>query len=558
MDDKGRIESVVVVGGGTAGWLSAAYLTRLFGPRTAERLKITLVESSDIGIIGVGEATIPTLRHTLRRIGIDERDFMVKGNATLKLAIKFVNWHRSPADDPNDIFWHPFGSLPVVNGVGVASYWLKNRHRGLPPFAKCFSAYPGLCENLKSPKSPKSKPFGSEVAYAYHIDAALFGQALRDVAKGRGVRHIVDNVVAVETDERGFIDRLKLEKHGELKADLYLDCSGFRSLLLQQTLKEPFVPYGDGLLCDSAIAIPVPWPEQPREINCYTTATGLDAGWSWDIPLSTRRGRGYVYSSRHATPEQAETEFRRFIGDEAGEHGARHLKMKVGRTRRLWVNNCIAVGLSGGFIEPLESTAIFMVELGLSQLALQFPDKSFDPHLQRRYNELMTDVYDHTRDFIVYHYCITEREDTAFWKDNKHNLKLSDELSFLMEMWTRKIPTQYDFTAKIPLFGYINYVFIMAGHGAWPKDDCANSEFLDDAAAVKVFQNMQKSVRRMTNSLPDHAAYVRWIQGNRDPAAAGEGNGRLAALDDVFDGGDGLDPALLNRDPGADIGSLLR
>ncbi len=208
--DSGRIEHVVVVGGGTAGWLAAAYLTRMFGKRTTEQLRITLVESKDIGTIGVGEATIPTLRNTLGRLGIDERDFMQKCNATLKLAIKFENWHDSPADNPNDVFWHPFGSVPLINNVGVADYWLKNRDQVPTRFADCFSVHPGLAQRLKSPKGPKADKFAGQAVYAYHIDATLFGHYLRDIAKERGVNHIVDTVVDVALDERGHIDHLSI------------------------------------------------------------------------------------------------------------------------------------------------------------------------------------------------------------------------------------------------------------------------------------------------------------------------------------------------------------
>ncbi len=511
--DNGPVKHVVIVGGGTSGWLAAGFLSRLFGPKTLERLRVTLVESQDIGIIGVGEATIPTLKRTLRRLDIDELHFMRNVNATCKLGIRFENWHEAPGDNPNEFFWHPFGRLPLVRNITAASHWLKQREKAKPlPFAECFSVYPGLSARKKSPRRRENKPYEGAAAYAYHIDATLFGHYLRQVVKERGVNHIVDKVTAVEQDERGYIDHLILENNEPLYGDLFIDCSGFRAMLAEGTMGIRHVSYADSLLCDRAIAIPVPWPEEgPSEINPYTTATALDAGWAWDIPLQSRRGRGYVYSARHATEEQAEAEFRRVIGDEDGALPARHLKMKVGRLERHWEKNCIALGLSGGFVEPLESTAIYMVEMGLQLLALNFPDKSFNADKQKNYNNAMGNLYDHILDFIVYHYCITDREDTGFWKDNKHGLKIPDTLAHLMALWQTKVPTLFDFTATVPLFSYISYTYIMAGHDAWPKGQLADFDHIDSDDGARGYLLVQNSLKRAARRLPDHARYINWL-----------------------------------------------
>lgn len=527
----GPIEHVVVVGGGSSGWLSAAYLTRMFGRETAQRMRISLVESQDIGIIGVGEATIPSLRGTLHKMEIPEREFMVKSNGTFKLGIKFQNWRVSKEEDPNDVFMNPFGSLPLAYDIEAASYWLKDHYvdsgGNFPdPFANSFTMQLALCDAFKAPKGRGTQDYQRIAGYAYHMDAILFGRYLREVATARGVHHCVDNVTEVVRDENGYIDHLKLEKHGSIKGDLYLDCTGFRSLLLQHALGESFISYGDSLLCDRAVAIPVPWPGEPTELTNYTMATALDAGWSWDIPLYSRQGRGYVYSSRHAAPDDAETEFRRFIGDEEGKHPARHLKMKVGRAQRFWVKNCIAVGLSGGFIEPLESTGIYMVEAGMRELSQYFPDRSFHPLLQRRYNEDMAETYDTTRDFIVFHYMNTQREDTPFWRDNKMALVIPDSLQELLDLWKHKVPSSYDFASKV--FSHNHYTYIMAGLQAWPKQACPNFPLLEDRYGKAAFEYVRRLERKALEELPDHYQFIKWLH---DSYAADQEEAKPATFD---------------------------
>ena len=537
MMEQNHIEHVVIVGGGTSGWMAAGFLTRLFGPDTMKNLKITLIESLEIGTIGVGEATVPTLKKTLRRIEIDELHFMRHVNATCKLGIKFAQWNKSPEQQPGEFFWHPFGRLPLVRNMAAANYWLKQKQQGSPPpFADCFSVYPGLSRQLKSPRNRKNPPYAGAAAYAYHIDATLFGHYLREVGKERGVNHIVDKVTGVRQDERGYITELELEENEPVRGDLFIDCSGFRSLLAEQTMGIKHKSYEDHLLCDRAIAIPMPWEEEvPSAINPYTTSTALKNGWSWDIPLHSRRGRGYVYSSRHASEDEAEAEFRQFIGDPDAKLTARHLRMKVGRLEKLWEKNCIALGLSGGFIEPLESTAIYLVEMGLQLLALNFPDKRFQPHLQKSYNSAMVDLYDHILDFIIYHYCISDRDDSQFWHDNRHELKIPDSLAYLMELWQHKVPTFFDFTATVPLFGYISYTFIMAGHNAWPKGTLPIFDHLDDETGGKAFQLVQQAGRKASNQVPGHADYVNWLHSDEESLPARFADNAINNADWMFD-----------------------
>lgn len=304
-------EKIVILGGGTSGWLAAAYLSNIFGPTSAERLQITLIESKDIGIIGVGEATIPTMRETLRSVGVGEREFLRRCDGSIKLGIKFQQWHAPPApeNDPasDDVFWNLFGTLPHAWDLPAANYWVRRfGDRPAAHFAETMTLHWALASVDKAPKSASGGEFEKLAAYAYHLDTRLFGAMLREVAMGRGVRRIEDKVVAAEQDERGFVTGVRLESGRKVTGELFIDCSGFRSLLLQQTLGEAFHGFDGALLCDSAIAISKPWPAQRRSLRPYTTATAHSAGWSWNIPLFGREACGYVYSAKHLAPDRAE------------------------------------------------------------------------------------------------------------------------------------------------------------------------------------------------------------------------------------------------------------
>ncbi len=520
--DKGdnRIESIVIVGGGTSGWTTAAYLNRVLNGGTEPKVRITLVESEDIGIIGVGEATIPTLRDTLRYIGIEERDFMLRCNASFKLGIKFANWMKPRSEDPEEAYWHPFETVPVANKIGFADLWRKRRLKGdNEPFAYAVSVMPRACDALISPKLTTSGSYQAPLNYAYQMDAILLAGYLKELMIERGVQHVVDNVVDVVVNKKGFIGKLKLEKSGDLTADLYIDCSGFRSILLGKALDEPFISYKDGLLCDRAVAIPAPHEDDMKVMKPFTTATGLNSGWTWDIPLFSRQGRGYVYSSDFISDDDAEQELRDFIGPMAEGVDARLIKMRVGRTRNFWVKNCLAIGLSGGFIEPLESTGIYFVEVGLSTLVQYFPDKSFNQRKIDMYNQLMAGVYDQTRDFIVLHYCLTPREDTPFWKANKHDLAQSDQLKDRLDLWQYKMPSHLEVVGGILLFGYTTYIYIMAGMDRLPAHGLGNLEYVDD----RVVDGALKTVRRRQEGIlrrhPDHLRYLRALRTSPMPAA---------------------------------------
>lgn len=516
---KERIEHVVIVGGGTAGWLSAVVLNRMLGREGG--CTVTLVESSDIGTIGVGEATLPTLRRTLALCGIDETEWMVRCNASFKLAIRFVNWTGLPR---RPVYWHPFGSLPAPGGLSLTQHWLARHLRGDPtPLDEACAPALAACHARRAARRGDEPAYSGPLTYAYHLDAGLFADYLKELGKARGVRHVVDEVTGVSLDGRGFVRALHTARQGDLTGDLFIDCSGFRGLLVNEALGEPFVSYGDALLCDRAVALPLPTDDAAQGIRPYTTATALGAGWVWNTPLFGRSGNGYVYSSAFLTPEEAEREFRAHLGPQSAGVQARHLKMRVGRTRNPWVKNCVAIGLAGGFIEPLESTGIWFIELGLYNLLLNFPDRRFAPGVTSEYNRLMARYYEHVRDFIVLHYCLTRRRDTPFWRANADHARLPDSLRARLDLWREMLPNGQKLDGW-GLFKDASHAYILAGLGHLPDHPLPLLTPADGRAAESTFEELRREAGRMCDVLPDHYQYLLGLRGG-EVVAGGAASG---------------------------------
>ena len=507
-----RIERIVVVGGGSSGWMSAAYLDKTLNRGADKAVRISLVESADIGVIGVGEATLPTLRRFLSSIDVDEQAFMRRTHASFKNAIKHVNWRLDPAVEPTH-YYHPFGSVHMAHGLPILYYWLARRRAGDPgAYSYACGAGAALSDQLRSPKRYDSKPYEGLIPYAYHLDAVLLGRYLREVCVERGVHHVIDNVVDVIRDDSGYISAVRTESHGDMHGDLFIDCTGFRGMLINQQLGVPFLSYSDVLLCDRAVALQVPFEEGHGEFNSFTTSTAMSAGWIWEIHLQSRRGTGYVYSSRHLDSDAAEAELRGFLGPSAKGRDARHLKMRVGRSARLWEKNCVAVGLAGGFIEPLESTGIFLVEAGLEELVRYFPRRDFAAPLSSRYNEIMGKLYDEVRDFIVLHYCLTRREDSSFWKDNKYNDAISDELKRNLELWKYRAPSDRDLSSPLKLYGAPAYLHIVAGMDWLPDTDklggSVDIDSVSPARIEEVINTMHERTHAALASSISHREYL--------------------------------------------------
>lgn len=423
-------EHIVVVGGGTAGWMAACLLNHVWGE--GERpTKVTLIESADIDTIGVGEGSTPYMREFFKRLGLEEKDWMPACNATYKCGISFPEWSAKPGFES---YFHPFFSRMDLEPAADFFRNCNLRRRG-----QRVSAHPDdyfvAAELARQKKSPiPRQAFDFEHDYAYHFDAGRLATFLKNYARERNVHHVIDNVTEVITAEASNISHLVTQNHGEIAADLFFDCTGFASLLLEKTLNEPFISYSDTLFNDRAVAMPTPLDDS-KPIPSETVSRAASAGWMWRIPLTTRYGNGYVYSSKYLSEDEAESELRQKLGAEAEGAEARHLKMRVGRVAQHWKGNCVAAGLSQGFIEPLEATAIGLIQFTIEQFIANFEQGGFTDAQRQGFNDSVNKAFDGTRDYVSLHYRLNSRDDSQYWKDNREAAKTSDSLSNLIAAW---------------------------------------------------------------------------------------------------------------------------
>ncbi|MGK5531043.1 tryptophan halogenase family protein [Streptomyces sp. URMC 129] len=525
-----RIEKIVILGGGTAGWMTASYLAKALG----DTASISVVETPTVPKIGVGEATVPNLQTVFFDfLGLAERDWMPECNASFKLGIKFVNWRtggpgqalpRTGEDGRPDYFYHLFGLLREHDRLPLSHYWAYLRHHGKTrePFEYACYWEPSVMDALKSPCWPDGRPATS---YAWHFDANLVADFLRRLAtRDLGVRHIENEMVDVELDGRGFITALLARGGERYEADLFVDCSGFRGLLINKALGEPFLDMSDHLLCDSAVATAVPHDDE-QGVEPFTSAIAMESGWTWKIPMLGRFGTGYVYSSRFADRDRATEDFCRLWGLDPERTPLNHIRFRVGRNRRAWVRNCVSIGLSSCFLEPLESTGIYFITAAIYQLVRHFPDKSFNQALIDRFNGEIEVMFDDTRDFIQAHFSLPPRMDTAFWRANKE-LTLSPQIQEKLAMYRAGLPinqpvvdvsTYYNnFEAEFRNFwNNSNYYCIFAGLGVVP--DAPLPFLAHRPGAVReseqLFAEIKRKQRDMARDLPTTVAYLRALHG---------------------------------------------
>ncbi|MEM7191856.1 MAG: tryptophan halogenase family protein, partial [Pseudomonadota bacterium] len=442
------LRSITIVGGGTAGWLAASFLNRFCkskDPKTP--LDITLIESPNIPIVGVGEASLPGMVVLLHQLGLSESEFFKITDASFKVSAHFVNWNHD--DDGKSIeFLNILNAPNAIDGRQLADYFVtfdpaRSASDAGISYVRTFSAVAEIVRGNLAPRRPGDPEFSGEVGYTYHFDATKLATYLKDVATKRGVNHILDDVDEVNLDERGFVKSLSLRERGEHNVDLVIDCTGFRGSILQQALGVPFEPYGAHLLNDRAAVMQMPHKD-PAVIAPTTLATAFSSGWNFNIPLTTRVGTGYIFSSKFISDDDAKAELLAYYGDQAKDCEPRIIPMRTGRVRNAWVKNCVALGLSGGFIEPLEATAIFMTDLGVRWLANYLPSQDFEPELASAYNRHIHQVYEEVRDFVQLHYHLNNRQDTDYWKAAREDLVLSDRLQENLKVWQHATPEDLD------------------------------------------------------------------------------------------------------------------
>jgi len=514
------IGNVVILGGGTAGWMTASYLKKAF-----PSLQITLVEAPSIPKIGVGEATIPNLQKVFFDfLGLKEEDWMRRCNAAFKCAIRFENW-RKPRSEGGEHFYHVFGQIPNCDNVPLAQYWAHKRAAGATQEEMAYACYkePPL---LDAKLAPRHLDGSRAMYYAWHFDAHLVADYLREVATGWGVEHITDELENVDFDERGFIAALSTKQGRRLRADFFVDCSGFRSLLINKALEEPFVDMSDHLLCDSAVASAVPNDDEKLGVDPYTSAIAMDAGWTWKIPMLGRFGSGYVYSSKFESQDNATRDFCRLWNLDPDKQPLNKIRFRVGRNRRAWVKNCVGIGLSSCFVEPLESTGIYFIYAAIYQLAKHFPDKSFDPGLIDSFNREIEVMFDDSRDFIQVHYLTTQREDTAFWRANRHELRLSDSVKEKLELYRAGLTVNMPLSDADSYYGNFecefrnfwtnsNFYCVMAGMGRVPERSLSWIRLRPESQhkADQEFAAIKIRSSALQESLPTNHQFLKQLHG---------------------------------------------
>jgi glycine/D-amino acid oxidase-like deaminating enzyme len=504
--------SILIVGGGTAGWLTAAYLARFFDIARNPRIRITVLESPEIGIIGVGEGTFPTIRNTLRYIGIDESRFVRATSATFKQGIRFDNWVRAPEPGRDDHFLHPFEAPFHAEGHSLVAYWLLQDERTRPSFAEAMTIQNRVAEAGRAPKGAGEGDFAGPLNYAYHFDATRVADVLAEHASALGVEHLSGLLTGVSLDpESGAIAHVVTREHGNLAADLYIDCSGFRAELIDGALEVPFKPVGDVLFTDRALACKLPYDDPDAPLPSYTVAAAHEAGWTWDIGLAAGRGIGCVYSSAHMSDEAAAEALDRYTCGRAAGASPRLIPFEAGYRTRPWEKNCVAVGLSGGFLEPLESTGVLMIEAAAAMIAELFPHYGPADGPARRFNELMAARYDSIAGFLKLHYCLSRREE-PFWRDNAEAASIPDRLKDLLEQWRYRPPSRFDFVLDHESFAFFNYQYILYGMEFRTDLTPVRDEFPHTGEAKKIFERIRQFGDRAAHDLPEHRELIEQIR----------------------------------------------
>ena len=482
------VRRIVIAGGGTAGWMVAAALSRTLG----KLLDITLVESDEIGTVGVGEATIPTLVTFHRLLDINEQEFLKATQGTFKLGISFENWR-----DVGRNYIHSFGTTGRDHwSAGFQHFWLKGRERGLA------SDYGDYCLELRAQQENRFAhlPRGG-MNYAFHIDASLYAKFLRKFSEGYGVRRVEGKIVEVLADRaQERIDGLRLDNGQLIEGDLFIDCTGFRALLIGQTLGAEWEDWSHWLFCDSAIALQTSQVGEPLP---FTRSIARDAGWQWRIALQHRVGNGIVYGSRFTDEESAR---RTLLANIEGEKltEPRLIRFRPGQRRNTWRGNCVAIGLSSGFLEPIESTSIHLIQRGVIRLLQMFPATGINPADIAEYNLQTQHEIEHIRDFIVLHYHVTERTDTPFWRACRE-MAIPPSLQHRIDLFRDSARV---FRVPNELFAENSWIQVMLGQGILPHQHHPSADLMDDAELSRFLDDIRRQIEDTVRQLPPHKAYV--------------------------------------------------
>ena len=490
------LKTIVIVGGGTAGWMAAAACAKVLGSEYA----VHLVESEEIGIVGVGEATVPHLKLFNNLLEIDEVEFVKQVKGTFKLGIQFNDWNR-----PGDSYVHGFGKIGHdISLLPFHQFWIKARQKGLASEIGDYSLNTVAAIRGKFMPSATDVPANSPLAdirYAYHFDAGLYARYLRGYAERRGVRRTEGRIAETRLrGNNGFVESVVLENGTVIEGDLFIDCSGFRGLLIEQALKTGYMDFTPWLPCDRALAIPC---EKVGPPTPYTRSTARDAGWQWRIPLQHRTGNGYVYSSAHVSDDEAAaTLLKNLDGRALGD--PRLLRFTTGKRKKFWNRNVVALGLASGFMEPLESTSIYLIQSGIARLLNLLPRRDFSEVLIDQYNQQAAFEFERIRDFLILHYHATQREDTAFWRYCRH-MQVPETL-------TEKIRLFKDsgrfFRNGEEMFAELSWVQVMLGQGIMPNGYHPLVDQMPDRDLALFIDGIAKVVAGCADVMPPHQTFI--------------------------------------------------
>lgn len=507
-----QIKNIVILGGGTAGWITAGTLAAKLKQKVDSGYSITLIESADVPTIGVGEGTWPTMRNTLKSMGIKETDFIRQCHVSFKQGAKFAKWVTGKDDD---FYYHPLVLPQGFNEIDLAPHWQASNTN--QSFSQTVCPQEAICELGLAPKQITTAEYVAQANYAYHLDAKAFAEFIKNhCVENLAVKHILDDVIHVNSAENGDIASLSTKSNGLISGDLFIDCSGFSSVLLGQHFNVPFISCDDTLFTNKAIAVQVPYEHEDSPIQSHTLSTAQTAGWIWDIGLSSRRGIGSVYSSNHISEDQAHQELLNYLKPTVSEPEKltfRNIPIKAGHRERFWEKNCVALGLSAGFLEPLEASAILLIEISAQMIADQLPTNRLAMDIvAKRYNKTFTYRWQRIIDFLKLHYTLSSRTDSQFWIDHRNPETISERLQEQLTLWKYQFPCDNDFEQSLEIFPAASYQYVLYGMGFKTEPNHLGLSDQSIKHAEQHFQNNIMQSKALKSSLISNRELLKKIQ----------------------------------------------